>query len=41
VALDGPGERMLKGDQVGHVNVGDVDAFLGKQRGELAQGLFG
>ena len=39
VPFDGAVECRLQGVQVGHVDVVDVDAFLGQQRRELAQSL--
>jgi hypothetical protein len=41
VPFDGPVERLLQGVRVGHVDVADVDAFLGEQRCQLVQQLVG
>ena len=37
MAFDGAVQRRLQGVDVAHVDVVDVDAFLGEQRRELAQ----
>ena len=41
VPVDGVAKCLLQRVQVGHVDVADVDAFLGQQRCELAQQLIG